>query len=239
MSAPWQPPDLDEIRPDRFIINNGKLRPFLKGEGVTVGKFFELVTWRRDGLIARLRGRGFNVRTLADRVAALRGVQPVPPLGAAGLRLLSHPKEHIATFERAQLHWCDVPVVDHGGKPAVWLRSGAAVRRRKGRGHADYYIAALTSGDQINFLPAKEADALLHAYGQIAQEQPVVLRYHTREDVYLIPQRQALLPPPHQEVLRLLSYDKAEAWTIPAAAFELAQAVLAKLAIRLEPTEEQ
>jgi hypothetical protein len=235
MSAPWQAPDLDEIRPDRFIINNDKVRPLLKGEGVTVGKFFELVTWRRDGLIARIRSRGFNVRTLEDRVAALREIKPVEPPGEIGVRLLTHPKEHIATFDRMHLQWHDLPIGEHGGKPAVRLRAGVAIRRRKGRGHADYYIATLAGDGHINFLPAKEANALIHAYSQIAQEgPPAVVQYSTDEETYVIPQRQALLPPPHQEVLKLLSHDKAEPWTIPAVAFALAQTVFAKLGIQLQ-----
>jgi hypothetical protein len=240
MTAPWQSPDLDEIRPDRFIINNDKVRPLLRGEGVTVGRFFELVTWRREGLIARIRVRGFNVRTLADRVAALRGVKPVAPLGAEGIRLLSHPKEHIAIFDRAQLHWHDLRVIEHGGKPAVRLRAGAALRRRKGRGHADYYIATLSNDDQINFLPTKEVSALLHAYGQIAQsDTPAVLYYRAADETYLIPQHQALLPPPHRDVLQMLCYESAEPWTVPAIAFDYVQAVFAKLAIQLQPQPER
>jgi hypothetical protein len=209
----------------------------LRGEGVTIGKFFELVTWRREGLIGRIRDRGFNVRTLADRVAALRGIEhPVQPLGAEGIRLLSHPKEHIAIFDRAQLHWQDLRVIEHGGKPAVRLSAGAALRRRKGRGHADYYIATLSHDNQINLLPTKEVSALLRAYGQIAQsEQPAVVHYSAGEETYLIPQRQALLPPPHRDLLQMLSHEKVEPWTVPASAFEYAQATFAKLGIQLQP----
>jgi hypothetical protein len=239
MTPPWQSPDLDEIRPDRFIINNEKVRPLLRGEGVTVGKFFELVTWRREGLIARIRERGFNVRTLADRVAALREIKPVEPLGAEGIRLLSHAKEHIAIFDRAQLHWHDLPVIEHGGKAAVRVRAGAALRRRKGRGHADYYIATLSHDHQINLLPTKEVSALLHAYGQIAQsDEPVVIYYSAAEETYLIPQRQALLPPPHRDLLQMLAYEKAEPWTVPTDTFEYAQGIFAKLGIQLQPQAE-
>ena len=235
MTAPWQSPDLDEIRPDRFIINNDKVRPLLRGEGVTIGRFFELVTWRREGLIARIRERGYNVRTLADRVATLRGIEAVEPLGPEGIRLLSHPKEHIAIFDRAQLHWHDLRVIEHGGKAAVRLPAGAALRRRKGRGHADYYIATLSNNDQINFLPTKEVSALLRAYGQIAQsDQPAVVYYSAAEETYLIPQRQALLPPPHRDLLQMLAHEKAEPWTVPAIAFEYAQAIFAKLGIQLQ-----
>jgi hypothetical protein len=234
MSASWQAPDFDEIRPDRFIINNDKVRPLLKGEGVTVGKFFELVTWRREGLIGRIRERGFNVRTLADRVAALGSVSAVAPRGEESLRVLHHPKERIAIFDRQQLHWSDLTPFMHDGKPTLRLAANIAVRRRKGRGHADYYLTA-PSGTQSQLIPTKELKAMLHAYSQITQEgPPVILLYKQADEGFTILRRQALLPAPHQEVLDMLSLPKTEPWTIPASAFELAHAVFAKLAIQLQ-----
>lgn len=237
MTQPWQPPDLDEIRPDRFIINNDKLRPVLRGEGVTVGKFFELVTWRREGLIGRIRMRGFNVRTLRDRVTALRGIKPIEPPGAEGVRVLHQPKEHVAHFDTGRLHWCDLPTIDHGGKPAVRLPTNIAIRRRKGRGHADYYITASVGHGEINFVPTKEIVALMHAYSQIAREHTPVVRYTLADEIYIIPRQQALLPPPHQEVLEMLAVDKAEPWSIPAPVFDLAAGVFAKLGIDLQPQQ--
>lgn len=235
MTAPWQPPDLDEIRPDRFIINNDKLRPVLRGEGVTVGKFFELVTWRREGLIGRIRMRGFNVRTLEDRVTALRGVKPVDPAGEEGMRVLHHAKEHIAHFDPSRLHWCDLPIVEHGGKPAVRVAANVAIRRRKGRGPADYYITAPTGYGEINFLPTKEVAALIYAYSQLAREHPPIVYYTFADEIYTIPRQQALLPPQHQEVLDMLAVDKAEPWKFPAPVFDLATGVFAKLKINLQP----
>lgn len=236
MTAPWQSPDLDEIRPDRFVINNAKVRPILKGEGVVVGKFFELVTWRRDGLIARIRERGFNVRTIRDRIAALPVIEQVRPPGEAGIRLLTNAKERIAVFDRAELRWRDVPPFEQGGKLAVQLRDGVALRRRKSRGHADYYITIQVVNDQINLLPASETTALLHAYGQIASlGPPARVRFYERGDVYIVPERQAILPPAHHEVLNLLTREKAERWTFPKAIAELVEDVFATLQIHLEP----
>ncbi len=226
--------DLDEIRPDRFVIQNDKVRPLVKGEGVTTGKFFELVTWRREGLLARIRERGFNVRTLADRIAALPGIAPVPPLGAEGVRLLAQ-KERIATFDRASLHWRDVPVGEHNGKPAVWLRVGEAVRRRRSRGSGDYYIIMQGAADQLNLRPVSETDALIHAYAVIAQSAtPAMLHVVEHTDTYHIPETLALLPPRHRELLQLLSVEKAEAWTIAKSSAPLAEPVYAKLGIGLE-----
>lgn len=207
----------------------------LKGEGVTVGKFFELVTWRREGLIARIRMRAFNVRTLEDRVATLRSIKPVDLPGAESVRLLPHPKERVATFDREQLQWRDLPAVDHQGKPAVRLPLNVAARRRKGRGPSDYYITTPGSNGQVNFLPIKEATVLLHAYSQIAQQQPVILSYTRADEIFTIPRGKIVLPQPHQEVLEMLSLEKSEPWNIPAAVFELAEAVFAKLGIELRP----
>lgn len=228
--------DLDEIRPDRFVIHNVKLRPLLKGEGVTAGKFFELVTWRREGLLARIRERGFNVRTIADRIAVLPEIGPVAPLGPEGVRLLSQAKERIATFDRTELRWRDLPVIEHAGKAAVRINSGVALRRRKSRGHADYYLATLAHNDLINLLPVTETEALLQAYAQLAQTGPqVIVHYTLQPDALFIPKRHLTLPPPHAETLSLLTRDKAESWTIPTSVRDFAAAVFAKLGIVLQP----
>jgi hypothetical protein len=235
MPTLWQPPDLDEVRPNRFVINNDKLRPILRGEGVTAGKFFELVTWRREGLVARLRMHGFNVRTLDDRVAALPALPNVAPPGEVGVRELTHPKERIALFDRQHLRWIDLPVVEHHGRAAVRIPVGTALRRRKGRGHADYYLAAVGQNNQVNFLPVNETDALLHAYAQIALAgPPAFIRYANKDDAFFVAQRQALLPPPHHELLLTLQQDNSERWTVAAPHFEMAEQVFAKLGVRLQ-----
>lgn len=227
--------DLDEIRLDRFVIHNDKVRPLLRGEGVTAGRFFELVTWRREGLLARIRERGFNVRSIPDRIAALPGIAPVPPLGPEGVRLLAQ-KERVANFDRASLQWRELPTVEHNGKPAVRLRVGEAVRRRRSRGPGDYYLLAPGTAEQVNLRPVTETHALVHAYALIAQSTtPAVLRFVEHTDTYLIAQAQATLPPPHRELLQLLTIEKAEPWTIAKSAAPLAEAVYAKLGVMLEP----
>lgn len=228
--------DLDEIRPDRFIIKNDKLRPLLKGEGVTSGKFFELVTWRRDGLIGRIRDRGFNVRTIEDRIALLAEIEQVPAPGEPGVRVLSQAKERIASFDRTQLKWADVPIIEHNRQSAVQLRDHEPIRRRKGRGSGDYYITSLTPSRQINLLPVAETTALLHAYGQIAaSDQPVVLQYTVQDDLYLLPQQQMVLPLRHRETLLTLALDKAAPWTFPQKVLPMVEAIFAKLGIALRP----
>src|SRR5258705_8288105 len=78
--------DLEEIAPNRFMIHTQRTQALLSDEGTITGRLFELTTWRREGLLARLRERGFRVRTLADMTAALPAPPPPPPIGGAGWR---------------------------------------------------------------------------------------------------------------------------------------------------------
>lgn len=227
--------DLDEIKPNRFIIYNAQVRVILRGEGVIVGKFFDLVTWRREGLIARIRMRGFNVRTIQDRIDLLPAIAEVAPPGAQALRLLAA-KERIGIFERADLHWRDLQPILHENRPAVRLHEHVAIRRRKSRGKADFYITTLNRASQINFLPVTETDALLHAYGQIAgDDRPAIARFSEQADAYVVPQDQLILPPPHAAVLDMLALDHAARWTFPKAVADQVEDVFAKLAIEIQP----
>jgi hypothetical protein len=65
--------DLEEIAPNRFLVHTPRINALIKGEGKIAGRMFELTGWRRDGLIARLRERGFSVRTLGDQLDKLPG----------------------------------------------------------------------------------------------------------------------------------------------------------------------
>lgn len=228
--------DFDEIRPDRFVIHNDKVRGLLRGEGVTSGKFFELGTWRREGLIARIRERGFNVRTIADRIGALPRVGDVAPPGTIGVRVLSQSNERIATFDRETLRWREQPVQTEGGRSIVRLPGNVAVRRRRGRGAANYFLTAPLPGGQLNLQPVTETDALIHAYAQIATyDPPAVLHFSTVDDAYIVPQQQAILPPPHAQTLDLLSHHKPQRWTFPRSWAHLAEDVFATLGILLQP----
>ncbi|NTU83127.1 MAG: hypothetical protein HGA45_27780, partial [Chloroflexales bacterium] len=77
---PGAPADLEEVRPNRFIVYNPAASSTLRGEGEREGDRFLLTTWRRDGLIARLRAKSFLVLTLADQIGALPDLpRPAPP----------------------------------------------------------------------------------------------------------------------------------------------------------------
>jgi hypothetical protein len=228
--------DLDEIRPDRFVIHNDKVRSLLRGEGVTSGKFFELGTWRREGLIARIRERGFNVRTIADRIGALPQIGDVAPPGEIGFRALSQSNERVATFGRATLRWHDQPTETNSGKPIVRLPGNVAVRRRRGRGVASYFITAPLPNGQINLLPITETEALIHAYAQIAKsDPPATLHFSSMDDAYIVPDRQAVLPPAHAQTLDLISNQKPQRWTFPRPWAHMAEDVFGTLGILLQP----
>ena len=53
--------DLEEVRPHIFQIHYPRVVSTLKGEGVINGQQFELTSWRREGLLARLRERGSRI----------------------------------------------------------------------------------------------------------------------------------------------------------------------------------
>src|SRR5215218_5798417 len=81
--------DLEEIAPNRFLVHTPRINALIKGEGTIAGRMFELTGWRRDGLIARLRERGFEVRTLDNQLDKLPGPPPAPPILAPGWRPLA------------------------------------------------------------------------------------------------------------------------------------------------------
>ena len=235
MPASWQPPDLDEIHPDHFIVNNEKVRPFLRGEGERQGKFFQLQSWRREGWAARVRAAGFNVRTLEDRVRSLKAVQRDLHRGAEAIRPLSSARERIAAWDGDRLRWRDLPVLTVEGKPAVRLRVNEAIRRRKSRSGGDFFITVAERTETIGLRPVRETEALLHAYSILASEDtPAVLRFTRTADGYHVPADQATLPGPHQEALDRLSGENAEPWTFVGRTIPLAEEVFEKLGIELE-----
>jgi hypothetical protein len=237
MPAPWQPPDLDEIRPDRFVINNEKVRPFLRGEGEREGVFFQLQTTRRAGWIARLRMAGFNVRTLIDRINALPSIGSGIELGPEAIRPLATARERFATWDSHRLRWRDAPIEPIDNVPAVRLHVNEPLRRRKGRGGGDYFIAVPERPGRIGLKPVKEVDAIVHAYGLLASRgRPAILHYVETTDGYLVPANQSLLPEPHREALARLALDHAERWVFAPDQFTLAEEIFEKLGIRLEQT---
>jgi hypothetical protein len=236
MPARWQPPDLDEFRPDRFVISNEKVRPLLRGEGERDGHFFHLQSARREGWLARLRAAGFNVRTLADRVRSLPGLRDDIRIGAEGIRELATARERIAAWDPDRLRWRDLPVREQDGRHVVVLRVNEAIRRRRSRTGGEFFITAAERGDRIGLVPVSETDALLHAYGALAVSgQPAVVYFGLADGGYTVASDQALLPAPHREVLDHLADDDAPPWLFGDAEAPFAEQVFDKLHIELRP----
>ena len=233
MPAPWQPPDLDEMRLDHFVVNNEKVRSFLRGEGERHGLFFHLQTTRREGWLARVRAAGFNVRTLADRIDALPAVSPDERTGPEGFRSLATARERLANWDRDRLGWSELPVVNEGNIAGVYLRANEPIRRRRGRGAADYFVAVGERSGRIGLRPARETDALLHAYALMLAEHPLTLSAVASSAGYHVPAGNALRPDPHREALTRLAEEGAPVWTFAAAHLSLAGEVFEKLGIQL------
>src|SRR5262245_18472395 len=130
--------DMDEIAPNHFVVHNSHVASLLKGEGLVKGRFFDLTTWRRDGLLARLRERGFTVRTIADRLAALPEPTTPPPIDGAGWRPLVHAIEQISNFDLQRFRWHPLAPQTGDGVTGVVIYDGWVLRRRKGRGSASF-----------------------------------------------------------------------------------------------------
>jgi hypothetical protein len=227
----FMPLDLEEIRPNRFLIHNAKSKMYLRGEGVTVGNTFELTSWRRDGLIARLRQGGFTVRTIDERIAALPPLPLPVPFGDMGVRELQHPKERYAYFDTEHLRWIDVQPT--GGTRDVQLRVGWVLRRRRGRGAADHYLATLEKPGRIGLLPRTETAALLMGYAQATADGERTVHVTKDETIYRLLDH-LLLPSPHSDALKTITERRQGMIVIFEAGWTQAQQLFATLALRLE-----
>lgn len=234
--------DLDEIAPGRFLIHNPRAQLLLKGEGTIAGRLFEQTSWRREGLLARLRERGFAVRTLADRIDGLPAPPPAPRLGEAGWRPLASAVDHFSWFDPERVDWRPAELSTQNGAAGVLLRDGWVVRRRKGRGLSSYFLAFRERGGGIGLRPLGETEAILAGYAQAQARDPRPWLVERRPssapesgDDLLIPG--VLLPPPYREVLGLLGREAAEGWLVDQRGWPLAQALFERLGVRLSVEE--
>lgn len=216
--------DLEEVRPGLFIVHNPAIGPVLRGEGEREGDRFRLTSWRGEGLVARLRSRGFLVRTLNDQFDSLPELPDVGPPGAEQTRPLSG-GERISYFAANPLGWQPVPLVGADESSAV-LRDGWAVRRRRGRGPADYYRVV-----HGGLAPLGEKAALLIGYAQASRVGTPPVRATIVEGGYLLPD--LALPPPHKALLGRLAEHTPAGWQIASQNLPLAEELLARLGLRL------
>ncbi|GAB4195504.1 MAG: hypothetical protein OHK0022_12300 [Roseiflexaceae bacterium] len=233
---PGRPPqrapeyDLDEIAPNRFIVNDPRLPGLLKGEGNFDGRFFELTTWRRDGLLARLRQRSFAVRTLADQIDELPAPPQPPALREPCWRPLASPIERFSIFDPATLRWEPVAPEERGEAQVVVVRPGLPLRRRKGRGAPAFYLGQAERGGTLGLAPLTETEALLLGYALVGDHTPQ-LAATPDGDGWRLPE--AELPPPYRSLLRRFATERDGALVVTRAGLALAQELFARLGVRL------
>lgn len=219
------PADLEEVRPGRFLIHNAAVGPALRGEGVREGDRFTLTSQRRDGLMARIRARGFSVISLADRIAALPSLPTALPTGTMHLLpLAAH--ERVSVFRGSPPNWQPV-VTTATAVHQVELFHGWIIWKRKGRGPGSYYLV-----EQRSLRPLSRDEALLQSYAQIAV-QPHLLDVEPNDQGEIaLPD----LPLPHayESVLGRIATRHDNRWRIATSDLPLVVTLLGRLGYKLE-----
>ncbi len=212
------------------MIRDMRAMPLLRGEGEINGRIFELQTWRRDGLLARLRERGISVLTLAQKIAALPPLPTPPPAGPLIWRPLAA-GERFSSFSPATLRWEPLAEEERAGVRGVVLPAGQPLRRRRGRGPADYYLvyADRHGGAALRSLNADQA--LLIGYAQLPVATISV--QVSPDDLWLPP---IDLPVPHHDLLRLLAVPHEKGMRFGRSALPLVSELLLRLGITLVET---
>ncbi|MCG8348281.1 MAG: hypothetical protein MI924_10940 [Chloroflexales bacterium] len=225
-----KPADLEEIRPQHFLLRNPMARGVLKGEGRLEGNRFELTTWRRDGLLARLRNSGFTVETLDDQIARLPDLPIAVSLGAFASRVL-HKIERYSYFDPQMLGWAPLEAQQEEKSLVVRLRDGWVVRRRRGRGAASYHQVFIERSGIAGLTLLTTPEAFLQGYAQAAQisREPLVVQRLNQH--YLLPALE--LPAPHHALLQRLGDLSAEGWRIDERGWPLACVIYKRLGIHL------
>jgi hypothetical protein len=222
--------DLEEIAPNRFLVRNSRANTILKGEGEVEGNRFTLTGRRRAGLLARLRERGLRVLALENRISALPRLPAPPPAGEPLWRPLAGPAERFSAFDPAALRWQPLEAEARDGQAGVWLRPGWPLRRRRGRGPADFFLARPERGG-MGLQPLDEERALLYGYA-LAADSGVTLRARPHVGGLIIPEVE--LPARHRALLRTIATATPEGPLADEAAWPFAQALFARLGVRLE-----
>jgi hypothetical protein len=229
--------DLEEIAPNRFLINNQHIHWLLRREGTIAGKLFELTSWRRDGLLARLREREFKVRTLADMADALPAPPSTPPpIVGTGWRPLVSAIERFSHFDLRNLRWHPLESEQRDGEIGVTIYSGWVLRRRKGRGAASFYLAIGERGGGVGLQLLDETKAMLIGYAQALalDDRPLLAERHGSQIV--LPDID--LPPPHRTLLQRVASEYDGRLLVDETTWPLAQQVFERLGMRLRIADE-
>jgi hypothetical protein len=230
--------DLEEIAPNRFLIHNQQIHWLLKSEGTIAGKLFELTSWRRDGLLARLREREFKVRTLADLVTGLPAPPNAPPpIEGVGWRPLTSSIERISHFDLRNLRWHPLEPEQRAGETGVTIYGGWVLRRRKGRGAASFYLAFGERSGGIGLRPLDETKATLIGYAQALSldNRPLLAKRYGNQ--IMLPDVD--LPPPYRTLLARVASEHDGRLLVDEKLWPLAQDVFERLGLRLNIVDSQ
>jgi hypothetical protein len=219
---PGAPCDFEEVRPGLFIVHNPALGPVLRGEGEREGDRFLLTSQRGEGLIARLRARGFAASTIADQAADLPGPPAVAAPGEPVVRPLVA-GERVSYFAADPLGWAPAPAAGPG---AVRLRDGWVIRRRRSRGPAGYY--QLQGGA---LAPRDEDTALRIGYAQAALLGAAQVMAAPAEGGLVLPDLP--LPAAYGRLLKRIAERTPAGWLVPPPGLPSAAALLARLGVTL------
>lgn len=219
---PGAPCDFEEARPGRFIIYNPALGPTLRGEGDREGDRFTLTSERGEGLVGRLRARGFVVHTLLDQAAALPDLPAATAPGEPLLRRIAA-GEQIGYFAADPPGWAPAPM---GDPEHAHLRESWVVRRRRSRGPFSYY--QIVGGA---LAPRDEERALLLGYAQAALAGPAQVAARPAEGGRLLPDLP--LPAAHRRLLGRIADRTKEGWLVSEDGMPAATALLARLGLAL------
>lgn len=221
--------DLDEIRPDIFIVYNPALRPLLRGEGDLVGDRFTLTGRRREGLLARLRMRTFVVHSIDALTATLPPLPEASLPGATLARLLAT-GERYSVFAAMPEGWVHLSPEADQTPPQILLRVGWAVRRRRGRNAPEYFLVGERNGS-ADLQPIGEGRALLHGYAQLTINGPQALMALPTEGGMLLPD--IPLPAAHTALMRRIGDKTKQGWQITSAGLPFAAELLACLGLAI------
>ncbi len=226
-------PDIEEVSPGRFLLHTQRGNSTLRGEGTIEGRWFELQSQRREGLLARLRERGLYVRTLADRFDELPDLPAPVPIGDWGWRPLVSLNERYSYFDAYDLRWQPLEPQERDGQSGVAMRGGWAVRRRKSRGPASYYLVQAGRKGTIDLQPLEVTRALLIGYAQGAALDSRPLPAEWYGDELLLPDVE--LPAPHQVLLRLFVHESPAGLLVSQPAWPTVQELFSRLGVRIVP----
>lgn len=156
---------LEEFAPNRFLIHDTRVMPFLRGEGIVTGNRFELQSWRREGLFGRIEQRGMLVLSLEEQIASLPPLPRLPAVADSLIHLASM-RERWSIYDPATRVFVACEAHDHMGQQIVTIKHGALLSRRSGRSAAAfmycrphnqrrYELQALTADKAVWFMLAQ------------------------------------------------------------------------------------